>query len=116
LKEAFEFYHFGQDFTTAKLYSGVDTRGEVRLLTRNIKVIGDDDGDKWGGNILTTDRMEWDGTIRMGTTQLDYVEVAQCSQENTYNAAIRFIDTGATGNNWVKNSVVHDSMAWSLYI
>lgn len=65
---------------------------------------------------MTTDRMEFDGTTRMGTTQLNYVEVTKCSQENTYNAAIRFESTGGSGNSWVKNSVVHDSMAWSLYI
>ena len=60
--------------------------------------------------------MEFDGTIRMGTTQLSYVEVAQCSQENTWNAAIRFESTGETGNSWIKNTVVHSSQAWSLLI
>lgn len=94
----------------------MDTRGEVRLLTRNIKIVGHDEGDKWGGNIFTHDRMEFDGTIRMGTTQLNYVEVAKCSQENTWNAAIRFESTGETGNSYVKNTVVHDSQAWSLLI
>lgn len=111
----FEYYHFGQDDNPADYY-GVDTRGEVRLLTRNVKIIGNDEGDKWGGNILTTDRMEFDGTIRMGTTQLDNVEVAKCSQENTFNAAIRFESTGETALSYVKNSVVHDSQAWSLLI
>lgn len=94
----------------------MDTRGEVRLLTRNVRVVGNDDGDNWGGNILTTDRMEFDGSVRLGTTQLDHVEVSKCSQENTFNAAIRFENTGETGNSWVKNSVVHGSQAWSLLI
>ena len=116
VREAFSFYHFGQEDSTAGDYNGVDTRGEVRLLTRNVKVVGHDDGDNWGGNVLTTDRMEFDGTVRLGTTQFDSVEVSKCSQENTYNAAIRFESTGGTGNSWIKNSVVHDSMAWSLLI
>lgn len=104
----FDFYHFGQEDNPADYY-GVDTRGEVRLLTRNVKIVGNDEGDKWGGNILTTDRMEFDGTIRMGTTQLDNVEVAKCSQENTFNAAIRFESTGETALSYVKNTVVHNS-------
>ena len=79
-------------------------------------MIGADEGDKWGGNIFTNDRMEFDGTFRQGTTQLDYVEVAQCSQENTWNAAIRFESTGETGLSYIKNTVVHNSMAWSLLI
>lgn len=116
LDTPFSFYHFGQEVSTAADFNGVDTRGEVRLLSRNVRVVGNDDGDNWGGNILTTDRMEFDGTIRMGTTQFDNVEVAKCSQENTWNAAIRFESTGETGASFIKNSVVHDSMAWSLLI
>jgi hypothetical protein len=116
LDSPFMFYHYGEDTSTASNYNGVDTRGEVRLLSRNIKIVGHDEGDKWGGNIFTHDRMEFDGTIRMGTTQLNYVEVAQCSQENTWNAAIRFESTGETGNSFIKNTVVHDSQAWSLLI
>ena len=116
LDSPFEFYHYGEDSSTAGNYNGVDTRGEVRLLSRNVRVVGHDEGDKWGCNIFTNDRMEFDGTIRKGTTQLDYVEVAQCSQENTWNAAIRFESTGETGNNWIKNTVVHSSQAWSLLI
>lgn len=42
---AFEFYHFGQDVSTAADYNNIDTRGEVRLLTRNVKVVGHDSGD-----------------------------------------------------------------------
>ena len=43
-------------------------RGEVRLLTRNIKIVGAPNKDNWGGNILTSDRMEFDGTARYATT------------------------------------------------
>ena len=114
--EPFKYYHFGQDQSTANEYNGVDTRGEVRLLSRNVRIVGNDDGDKWGCHILTMDRTEFDGSIRLGTTQLDSVEVSRCSQQNTFNAAIRFESAGTTGNNWIKNSVVHNSEAWSLLI
>lgn len=61
-------YHYGADVSTAADFNGVDMRGEVRLLTRNIRVVGAENSDNWGGNILTTDRVEFDGTFRIGTT------------------------------------------------
>jgi len=92
-------------------------RGEVRLLNRNVRVVGNNDsGENWGCNILTLDRTEFDGTVRQSTTKFDNVEVTQCSQENTFKAAIRFENTGETAASYVKNSVVHNSQAWSLYI
>ena len=76
LDSPFEFYHFGADVSTEDIYSGVDVRGEVRLLTRNIRIVGSANKDNWGGNILTMDRMEFDGSARYATTQFDNVEVA----------------------------------------
>lgn len=35
-----DYYHFGRAQSTGDLYSGVDIRGEVMLLTRNVKIIG----------------------------------------------------------------------------
>jgi len=90
----FEWYHFGQEESTGAEFNGLDMRGEVRLLTRNVKIVGAATNDKWGGNILTMDRMEFDGTFRIATTQFDNVEVSGCSQENTYHAAVRFESTG----------------------
>ena len=60
--------------------------------------------------------MEFDGTARYATTQLSNVEISNCAQKNTFKAAIRFESTGYTGLSFVKNSVVHSSEAWSLYI
>jgi len=34
-------YHWGSPVSTAAKYNGVDIRGEVLILNRNIKVIGD---------------------------------------------------------------------------
>lgn len=41
-------YHWGANMSTASKYNGVDIRGEVVLLNRNIKIIGSD-LDGWGG-------------------------------------------------------------------
>ena len=41
----------------------------MRLLTRNVRVVGDNvTGGDWGGNILTMDRIEFDGSARRATT------------------------------------------------
>ena len=64
-------------------------RCEVKLLTRNIHIEGED-RDGWGGTILTNDRMESDGTFRQGQLTFDNVEVEFCAQPNTYKGAIRF--------------------------
>lgn len=37
-----EHYHWGNATSTAWKYNGVDIRGEVVLLTRNVKIIGED--------------------------------------------------------------------------
>lgn len=114
----FEHYHFGEAATHKDAYAGLDQRGEVRLLNRNIRIVGDQETEgEWGCNILTTDRTDFDGTQRKGYAKFDSVEVARCSQKDTYKAAIRFENTGSNSEqSFIKNSVVHDSEAWSLYI
>ena len=42
LDEPLDFYHFGDDYTTGDDFNGLDMRGEVKLLTRNIKIEGED--------------------------------------------------------------------------
>jgi hypothetical protein len=53
-------------------------RGEVVLLTRNIKVVGNDT-DRWGCQIVTSDFTEENKEVRIGRTYLDFVEVYNCS-------------------------------------
>jgi len=43
-----KFYHWGQETSKALHYNGVDMRGEVIMLSRNVKVIGNNT-DNWGG-------------------------------------------------------------------
>jgi len=68
-------------------------RGEVIMLTRNIKILGEDI-DSWGGHVLTGDTAEIndDGTIkeRIGSTYLDWVEMHNMSQIDTDHAALRW--------------------------
>jgi len=67
-------YHWGAAVSTAEKYNGVDMRGEVVSLSRNIKIIGERIDD-WGCQILTSDIMEMDGSFREGKTSMDSVEV-----------------------------------------
>ena len=83
------YYHWGAGESTAGEYNGVDMRGEVILLTRNIKIQGED-VDGWGGQILVSDYFETDGTWRKGSLIMDNVQVYNCSQLDTFHAAIRF--------------------------
>jgi hypothetical protein len=71
-------YHWGAQTSTASKYNGVDIRGEVLLLTRNIKIIGEDI-QGWGGQIVTSDTIEGDLTMRTGQLIMDNVEVYNCS-------------------------------------
>lgn len=67
-------YHWGAEKSTAEKYNGVDIRGEVVSLTRNIKVMGED-VESWGGQILTADNIEASGDLRSGETKIDSVEL-----------------------------------------
>ena len=114
LTEPFKHYHYGREDSTADQYNGVDTRGEVVLLSRNIQIVGED-RDGWGGTVLTADRLETDGAYRGGSLTFDNVEVRNCSQRDTYKAAIRF--EGAIGGpSLIQDSVVHGSLAWSMLV
>ena len=63
--EQLSFYHFGRSESTAALYNGVDIRGEVILLSRNVKIAGDNI-ESWGGQIITGFTIDNDGTLRYG--------------------------------------------------
>jgi len=111
LNKPLQFYHWGAPLSTAAEYNGVDMRGEVVLLSRNVKIRGED-VDSWGGQVLVTDFFETDGTWRKGSLIFDNVQIYNCSQQDTYNSAIRF-EAAIGGYSNLTNSVVHGSMAWS---
>ena len=89
LDRLLDHYHWGAPQSTGSYYQGIDMRGEVVLLTRNIKIVGNSSED-WGCQVLTGDFVEGIGVNRTGITILDYVEVYNCSQYDTYKGALRW--------------------------
>lgn len=76
-----DYYHWGRSTSTGPDHDGLDMRGEVILLTRNVKIDAEDI-ESWGGQIVTSDTMEVYGAeviMRTGTTIMDNVEVFNCS-------------------------------------
>jgi hypothetical protein len=89
-------------------------RGEVTLLTRNVKILGED-VDGWGGQLLVSDYYESDGSIRRGSLYMDNVMMYNCSHLDTFHSAIRW-ESGLMGESKVTNSVIHGSMGWAMSI
>jgi hypothetical protein len=71
-------YHYGASDSTASQYSGVDIRNEVYLLSRNVKISGDN-VEAWGCQVVTSDYIEISGKLRAGRTNMDNVEIYNCS-------------------------------------
>jgi hypothetical protein len=78
LDRPLNFYHFGQATSTGPNYSGVDMRAEVLMLSRNIKIAGND-SEAWGCQVVTSDFLEGNGEQRYGRTFLNNVEIYNCS-------------------------------------
>jgi len=64
--------------STASKYNGVDIRGEVVLLNRNIQIIGQD-LDGWGGQVVTSSTLDSNMKAYNGITIMDNVEIIGCS-------------------------------------
>ena len=88
IEEKLEKYHFGQFESTGEQYRGVDMRGEVMMLSRNIKITADygtesmtkAHPDPWPCRVLVADFFEpADFTYRKGTIDWDYVGIYNCS-------------------------------------
>jgi hypothetical protein len=87
------YYHFGAAASTGANYQGLDMRGEVILLSRNIVIQGDN-SNSWQGQFVTADATQIDATgnsvTLSGLTILDGVELYNMGQHNTEKAALRF--------------------------
>jgi len=59
LRDTIKYYHYGNATSTAATHNGADLRGEVVLLTRNIRIVGKD-VESWGCHFATRDSMEFD--------------------------------------------------------
>jgi cell migration-inducing and hyaluronan-binding protein len=115
LTENFQFYHWGKDLApTENEYNGLDMRGEVYLLSRNVVIEGED-VDSWGCSILTTEIKAQNNKQLAGSLFWNNVEVSNCSQKDTLHSAVRF-EGVTTGTSEINNSSVHGGLAWLLYI
>ncbi len=112
--EGVQFYHWGQSSSTEDDYNGLDMRGEVVLLSRHIRILGTDE-DKWGCNVINSEFLQSDGTLRSGQLIFDQVELYNCSQRNTQKAAIRF-EGSITKQQYVRDCVIHEGHGWSMFI
>jgi len=109
-------YHWGQAEPTIAYY-GVDLRGEVALLSRNIKIQGED-VESWGCQIVTSDTVEVYGSdiiFRKGSTILDSVEIYNCSQYETHKTALRF-ENAKMGNSKITNCALHNGWSWGISV
>ena len=84
LDRALSYDHYGASKSTASKYNGVDIRGEVVLLTRNVRIVGDVVKYAFGCQVITTDFIEEDGVFRNGNTLIDNTEIFNCSQYSTF--------------------------------
>jgi len=104
------YYHFGTGSST-KLDYGVDMRGEVVLLNRNIMISGTEEDD-WGCQVFTTDIIDG-ATFRNGKTILKNIEIYRGGQRDTFRAAIRF-EGSLSGSGLIENVVSHHSSSWHM--
>ena len=80
-------------------------RGEVMLLSRNIKLAGQD-AEGWGCQVMISDLLEGNGEIRNGSAYLDHVEIYNCSQVDTFKAALRF-EKAKMKHSTISNCAIH---------
>jgi len=59
LRDTIKYYHYGNTTSTGPNYNGADLRGEVLLLSRNIRIVGKD-VESWGCQFATRDSVEFD--------------------------------------------------------
>lgn len=89
-------------------------RAEVMLLSRNIKIQGNNT-DAWGCQILTSDFVEGNLQQRIGRTVMNNVEIYNCSQYDTWKAAIRF-EGHKLGFSRISNSSIHHGLGVAVNV
>lgn len=109
LDRALSYNHYGAAQSTASKYNGIDIRGEVVLLSRNVRIVGDVKKYAFGCQVITTDFIEADGTFRNGNTLIDNTEIFNCSQYSTFEPALRF-EAAMGAYSQVTNSTIHHGL------
>ena len=114
-------FHYGNSEST-ELFSGVDMRAEVSLLTRNVRIIPSQEVDPltnevWGCRILVADFIDTFPyvTTRVGQLTMSYVEVSGCGQSCTYKSAIKF-EYAALGESTIQNSAIHSGKSPGIIV
>jgi len=118
LNDTLNHYHWGDADSTVSQY-GSDIRGEVLVLTRNVRIIGEDI-EAWGGQVITSDTLDVNTatgeiSFRNGQTILQNVEIYNASQHDTPRAALRF-ESAIGAHSSVVNCSVHNGLGWSASI
>ena len=117
-------YHYGNRDSTGDRYSGVDMRGEVTLLTRDVMITADygensttlAHPDPWPCRVLVADFFEpWDLVYRKGTIHWDNMAIYNCSQTDTENSALKF-DMAIGGQKIITNSAISNGKAYGIDI
>jgi len=99
-------------------------RGEVVLLSRNIKIMADQVDNKWNGQFVTLDKVLLDSDfyeqLYQGLTVLHNVEFAYMGQKNRDVAAITFINSKLRSDAPVRSELIgvsiHDGAGWGVSI
>lgn len=115
LDRQLNYYHDGTSTSTAPKYNGLDIRAEVVLLSRNIKISGTD-LEAWGCQVLTSDFIEGNGEQRLGVTILENVEIYNCSQYDTFKAAVRFEGALEGLDSVVSNCSIHHGLGIGVHV
>lgn len=114
LEQPLEFYHWGAPESTGDFYNGVDMRGEVVILSRNIVIKGTSQ-DNWGCQMLSADVTEYDHELNEKKFEsqliLHSVEFDTCSQPDTERAALRIFYSVKKPSE-VKHSSFHSGLGW----
>lgn len=118
------YYHFGAAASTGANYQGLEMRGEVILLTRNIVIRGDQSANTWNGQFLTMDstvfKPDGTSTTYQGLATLKNVEFYKMGQLNNQHAGLRFEGNKVADNSpafsTVENCVIHESAGWGVSV
>ena len=122
LNTGLSYYHFGAAASTD--FQGVDLRGEVFLLTRNIVIEGDNTQNTWNGMFITADLTLIDTTGKeqsfSGIAHLHNVELRNMGQQNNFKAALNFWNSlrpsTETEFSSIKGLSIHKTQGWGIRV
>jgi len=123
LSEPLRAYHFGASTSLVSDEKPIDMRGEVLLLSSNVRITGSTGPDSMtlayprphGCHVLVADFFEPDFTLRVGSIDFDNVAIQGCSQEKTSFAGLKF-HFAIRGTKNVTNSALSQGLGMGVII